>query len=162
MVCRVSNLTLGKKNGMPSVFSKIHSAKDYCLSSVLVNYTRQPYFPKKKIFFFSAYHYCLPSVFENYTRQTYFPNKKNIFFLSILLLFAECFFDITLGKPIFQRKKIFFSQHILLFQLTCTCQACLPNNPPKTQAGGAERRLDTHLKLPFGTKFVGSKCQFLS
>ena len=35
-------------------FSKIHSAKDYCLPSVFGNYTRQTYFPKKKIFFFSA------------------------------------------------------------------------------------------------------------
>ena len=30
------------------VFSKIHSAKDYCLPSVFGNYTRQTYFPKKK------------------------------------------------------------------------------------------------------------------
>ena len=81
-------------NGLPSVkfdtrqkkwfaecFFKIHSAKDYCLTSVFGNYTRQTCFPKKKKF--SAYHYCLPSVFGNYTRQTYFPKKKNNFFLSI-------------------------------------------------------------------------------
>ena len=48
MVCRVSNLTLGKKKVVCRVFYKIHSAKDYCLPSIFGNYTRQTYFPKKK------------------------------------------------------------------------------------------------------------------
>jgi len=58
-------------------FSKIHSAKDYCLPSVFRITLGKPIFQRKKIIFFSAYCYCLPSVFR-----------------------------ITLGKPIFQRKKI--------------------------------------------------------
>ena len=115
MICRVSNWTLGKKSGLPSVFLKytrqritvcrvflgitlgkpnfqrkniFFSAYHYCLPSVFGNYTRQTYFPKKKIIFFSAYHYCLPSVFGNYTRQTYFPKKKIIFFSAYFSLIA--------------------------------------------------------------------------
>ena len=57
IVYRISNLTLGKKKWFAECFFKIHSAKDYCLSSVFGNYTRQTYFPKKKIIFFSAYLY---------------------------------------------------------------------------------------------------------
>ena len=55
MVCRVSNLTLGKKKWFAECFSKIHSAKDY----------------------------CLPSVFEITLGKPIFQRKKNIFFLSI-------------------------------------------------------------------------------
>ena len=66
MVCRLSNLTLGKKKWFVECFSKIHSAKDY----------------------------YLPSVFGNYTRKIYFSKEKNNFFLSIPLLFAECFWKL--------------------------------------------------------------------
>ena len=113
MVCRVSNLTLGKKigllsvfqntlgkkSGLPSVFQNTLGKKSG-LPSVFPEYTQQtiilcrvflgitlgkPIFQRKIIIFFSAYHYCLPSVF-----------------------------GITLGKPIFRRKKIIF---LSIFQL---------------------------------------------
>ena len=112
MVCRVSNLTLSKESGLPSVFQntlgkgvlfaecfwELHSAKlfskeknNFFLSIPLLfaecfwNYTRQTFFPKKKIFFY-------------YTRQTYFPKKKNIFFSAYTTVPA----DVHMPSPVCQ------------------------------------------------------------
>ena len=71
-----------KKKWFAECFSKIHSAKDYCLPSVFGITLGKPIFQRKK-YFFSAYCYCLPSVFWNYTRQTYFPKKKK--YLQVLI-----------------------------------------------------------------------------
>ena len=49
MVCRVSNLTLGKKKWFAECFSKIHSPKDYCLPSVFGITLGKPIFQRKKI-----------------------------------------------------------------------------------------------------------------
>jgi len=79
MVCRVSNLTLRqKKKWFAECFSKIHSAKDYCLPSVFGITLGKPIFQRKKIFF-----------------------------LSILLLFAECFLKLHSANLFSKEKKIF-------------------------------------------------------
>ena len=86
MVCRVSNLTLSKKSGFSSVFPK-YTRQRIIVCRVFLGITLdKPIFQRKKIIFFSAYHYYLPSVFENYTRQTYFPKKKIIFFSQHILV----------------------------------------------------------------------------
>jgi len=77
MVCRVSNLTLGKKKVVCRVFFQNTLGKGLLFAE------------------------C----FWNYTRQTYFPKKKNIFSQHTVTV-CRVFFEITLGKPIFQRKKI--------------------------------------------------------
>ena len=79
IVCRVSNLTLSKKKVVCRVFFQNTFGKGLLFAECFLELHSANLFFKKKI---SAYHYCLPSVLGNYTRQTYFP-KKNIFFLSI-------------------------------------------------------------------------------
>ena len=81
IVCRVSHLTLSKKkSGLPSVFPK-YTRQRIIVCRVLFGITLgKPIFFKKIL----AYHYCLPSVFGNYTRQTYFSKKKIIFFSAYL------------------------------------------------------------------------------
>ena len=122
IVCRVSNLTLGKKIGLPSVFPK-YTWQRIIVCRVFLGITLgKPIFQRKKIFFsqhtiivcrvflgitlgkpifqrkkqiFSAYCYCLPSVFRITLDKPIFQRKNNNF--------CRVFSGITLSKPIFQR-----------------------------------------------------------
>ena len=48
MVCRVSNLTLGKKKRVCRAFFQNTLGKGLLFAECFLNYTRQTYFPKKK------------------------------------------------------------------------------------------------------------------